>query len=105
MSFLTLGLAAGAAAGVYAALIEPSLLCVREPVAISRWWPSGRPCLRIGVIADLHACWPLMSAARVERIATRLLAAGPDLVLLPGDFVSTHTSFVRPIAVEAVAAA
>jgi predicted MPP superfamily phosphohydrolase len=105
VSVLTFGLAAGAAAGVYAALIEPSLLRLREPVALSRWWPRGRPCLRIGIIADLHACWPLMTAARVERIAARLLAARPDLVLLPGDFVSTHTWFVRPLAVEPVAAA
>lgn len=105
MSGLALGLAAGAAAGVYAALVEPSLLRLREPVALSRWWPPGRPSLRIGVIADLHACWPLMTAGRIERIAARLLAARPDLVLLPGDFVSTHTGFVRAIAIEPIAAA
>jgi hypothetical protein len=46
-----------------------------------------------------------MTARRVGRIAARLLAARPDLVLLPGDFVSTHTPFVRRVAVEAVARA
>lgn len=103
MSALGLGLAAGAAAGVYAALVELSLLRLREPVALSRWWPRGRAALRIGVIADLHACWPLMTTRRIGRIVARLLAARPDLVLLPGDFVSTHTRFVRRIAIEPVA--
>jgi hypothetical protein len=102
---LAAGAAAAAAAGVYATLVEPSLLRLREPVAVSRRWPRGRPDLRIGVISDLHACWPLVTVRRIERIVARLLAARPDLVLLPGDFVSTHTRFVRRIAVEQVAAA
>jgi predicted MPP superfamily phosphohydrolase len=103
MSVLMAGLAAAGALGAYATVIEPKLLLLREPSVASRWWPVGRPALRIGILSDLHAAWPLVTTARIERIVARLLAAHPDLVLLPGDFVSTHTRFVREIAVEPVA--
>lgn len=96
--------AAGAAAAVYAGVIEPSLLLLREHRVASRWWPAGQAPLRIGVLSDLHAAWPSMTIARVDGIVSRLLAARPDVVLLPGDFVSTHTHFVRPLAIEPVAA-
>jgi predicted MPP superfamily phosphohydrolase len=105
MSLLALGLSAAGAAGAYAAVVEPSLLRLRRPVVASPWWPVGRPPLRIGILSDLHAAWPMMPVARVRRIVGRLLAARPDLVLLPGDFVSTHTRFVRRIAIEPVAQA
>lgn len=105
MSLLALGLTAASAVGVYAAAIEPSLLRLRRPVVASPWWPSDRPPLRIGILSDLHAAWPMMPVTRVRRIVARLLAAEPDLVLLPGDFVSTHTRFVRGIAIEPVAQA
>ena len=105
VSLIALALAGCGGLGLYAAAVEPRLLRLRQPVV--RWpgWPAGRPPLRIGVLADLHAARPHMSEARIARIAARLLAAGPDLVLLPGDFVSTHTPFVRRIAIERVAEA
>ena len=87
MSLLLAGLAAAGAAGVYAVAVEPSLLRLREPAVTSRHWPAGRPDLRIGVLSDLHAAWPLMSVARVQRIVARLLTTRPDLILLPGDFI------------------
>lgn len=105
MSVLAAALAAAGAAAVYAGAVEPSLLRLREPVVVSRWWPEERPPLRIGVVSDLHAAWPLMPAARVRRIVKRLLAARPELILLPGDFVSTHTRLVRPVPAERVAQA
>lgn len=105
MSLLLAGLAAAGAVGIYAAAVEPSLLRLREPAVTTHLWPTGRPDLRIGILSDLHAAWPLMTVARVQRIVARLLATKPDLILLPGDFVSTHTRFVRRIAIEPVAAA
>lgn len=109
MSALAASLLAAAAAvgalGLYAGAVEPSLLRLREPEVASRWWPRGRPAARIGVLSDLHAAWPLMTVARIGRIADRLLAARPDLVLLAGDFVSTHTRLARAIPVEPVAGA
>src|SRR4051794_19903529 len=96
---------AGAAIALYAGAVEPFRLCLRRPAARSWAWPSDRPPLRIGVLSDLHASWPSMGPPRIARIAARLAAERPDLVLLPGDFVSTHTALVRPVPVEATAAA
>lgn len=104
MSLLAASLAAAGAVAIYAGAIEPSLLRLREHRVVSRWWPEGCAPLRIGVLSDLHAAWPLVTVARTARIVDRLLAARPDVVLLPGDFVSTHTRFVRPLPIEPVAA-
>ena len=63
------------------------------------------PALRVGILSDIHAALPLMPPARIARIARRLLAERPDLVLLPGDFVTTKTRLVRRVPVGPVAAA
>jgi predicted MPP superfamily phosphohydrolase len=55
------------------------------------------------VLSDLHAAWPHVTVDRVKWLVGRLLSARPDLVLLPGDFVTTHTFFVRPVPIEPVA--
>ncbi len=44
--------------------------------------------LRILMISDIHA-GPFVSAAVLERTLGRLAALEPDLILLPGDFVTT----------------
>lgn len=105
LGVMATGMAACGAAGAYAAMVEPRLLRLRRPTALSSAWPTGRAPLRVGVLSDIHAAWPHMQVPRIESIARRLLAAEPDLVLLPGDFVTTHTYFVRPIRIEPVAAA
>lgn len=97
-------LMAGLGAGLYAAAIEPRRLVLRRVAVASPLWPLDRPPLRIGILSDIHAAWPHMTLARIERIVARLLAERPDLVLLPGDFVTTRTRFVRKIPVEPVAA-
>lgn len=103
-SFLTLaGLAA--AAGTWGVAIEPRLLRIRRHRIASRRWPAGWPSLRIAVLSDLHAAWPHTGAARIGRIVERILAEQPDLVLLPGDFVSTRARFQRPIPPAAIAEA
>lgn len=103
-SFLTLaGLAA--AAGTWGVAIEPRLLRIRRHRIASRRWPSGWPSLRIAVLSDIHAAWPHTGAARIGRIVERILAERPDLVLLPGDFVSTRARFQRPIPPAAIAEA
>jgi predicted MPP superfamily phosphohydrolase len=99
-------LAAGAAAvGAYAALVEPRRLAWREVSVSSNLWPRGWHPLRIAVLSDLHAAWPHVTAARVRRLAERIASHCPDLVLLPGDFVSTGTACVVQVPIEATAAA
>ncbi|MEK0082228.1 metallophosphoesterase [Benzoatithermus flavus] len=105
MSLAALALGAAGAAGLYAAAVEPRRLCLRQPRVRVAAWPAGDPPLRIGVLSDLHAAWPHVTLGRIGRIVARLLAARPDLVLLPGDFVTTHTLLVRRIPIEPVAEA
>ncbi|MGD2131852.1 MAG: metallophosphoesterase [Maricaulaceae bacterium] len=73
---------------VWAFLIEPAGLVVRQVEIASPAW-TGPP-VRIGVIADLHVGGPQMSPARVRRIAARMNAEAPDLILLAGDYISNH---------------
>lgn len=103
MSVLLAGLAAGAAVAGYAVAVEPMRLVLRQHRIALRGW-QGRP-LRVGVLSDIHAALPQMSPARVARIAARLVAERPDIILLPGDFVTTRNPFVRMLPIEPVAAA
>lgn len=73
--------------GLWAFLVEPRLLVVREIVVESPAW-TGRP-LRLGVVSDVHI-GPHMSPGRVARIAERMNGLEPDLVLLVGDYVGGH---------------
>ena len=70
------------------ALAEPFRLSVTRYRLTPRRWPDGMT-LRIAVIADLHACDPWMSLARIEQIVARTNAIAPDMVLLLGDFVAS----------------
>ena len=95
----------GVALAGYAGLVEPRLLSLRRvSISTPRWLP-GWPPLRIAILADLHAAWPHVTAARLASIARRIVAAEPDIVVLPGDFVSTRTQGVIPIAIETIARA
>ena len=102
---LTVVTSLGAALAGYAALVEPRLLAWREVAVSTARWPAGWPPLRMAILADLHAAWPHVTAARIAAITARIVAARPDLVLLPGDFVSSKTQGVLPIAIETVARA
>jgi predicted MPP superfamily phosphohydrolase len=103
IDLLLAGLAAGTAVAAYAAVIEPQMLLLRRhTIPLPAW--RGAP-LRVGVLADIHAALPQMSCARVARIGRRLLAERPELVLLPGDFVTTRNPSVRKLRVEPVVAA
>ena len=53
--------------------------------------------LRIGVIADIHACEPWMSAARIRGIAEQINAMSPDLIVLLGDFNAGHRFVTGPV--------
>ena len=52
-------------------------------------WPDGLN-VKAAVIADIHACEPLMSASRVRHIAELANRLNPDIVFLLGDFNAGH---------------
>ncbi|WP_394837963.1 metallophosphoesterase [Pendulispora rubella] len=74
--------------------------------ALARWSlgaadPASRP-LRIVQITDPHL-GPFMSEARLRDIATRAVAANPDLVLLTGDFLTMESHEARAVLARALA--
>jgi len=73
---------------VYAWLIEPRLLIVRQVEIVSEDW-RGAP-ITIAALSDTHVAGPHVSAERVERIVQRVNGLHPDLVVLLGDYAASH---------------
>jgi len=67
-------------------------------------WPAGMR-LRIAALADIHACRPWMTPARVREICRQVNALDPDIALLLGDYVNALGGWARPVPAEAWAAA
>jgi predicted MPP superfamily phosphohydrolase len=73
---------------IYAWFIEPNQLVVRRIEVVSEEWHG--PPLTIAAISDTHVAGPHVNAARMGRIAARINALRPDLVVLLGDYVNGH---------------
>ena len=91
---------AGAAAvgwglGVWAFMVEPNTLTVRQVTVESPQWRG--PPLRVGIISDTHVAAPHMDVARVRGLVDRMNAERPDVVVLLGDYAGGH----EPAAVRA----
>jgi predicted MPP superfamily phosphohydrolase len=87
----------GAGLGGYAFGVEPGLLLDRTSYSITPpRWPTGLH-LKIVILADLHACEPWMSAARVRDICEVANAMKPDLTVLLGDFTAGHDVVTGPV--------
>src|SRR5215510_15862776 len=65
---------------VYAWLVEPNLLVVRQVEIVSEDW-RGAP-LTIAAISDTHVGSPHVDAARMGRIVQRINKLRPELVVL-----------------------
>ncbi len=66
---------------------EPDQLVVRRVTLALPGWPGGHQPLTVAVMSDLHAGSPYIDAAKIVRVVESINAAGPDLVLLLGDYV------------------
>ncbi len=87
--------------GAYAVGIEPELMLnVTSYTPQIANWPSDLP-LRIAVIADIHACEPWMSAARVREICLTANDLKPDLIVILGDFSGGHNLVSGPVMPDA----
>lgn len=53
-------------------------------------WPRGAQPVTIAALSDIHIGNATMDAARLTRIVAQINAAGPDLVLIAGDYVAGH---------------
>ncbi len=91
LSLGTLGL------GADAFVIEPGFMLDHTPYQVTpNNWPSSLS-LKIAVIADIHACEPWMSAARVRSICEFTNALEPDLIVVLGDFNAGHSFVTAPV--------
>lgn len=81
--------ASGAALGGYAFGIEPLRTVVTRYSVRPPTWPADLK-LKIAVLADIHACEPWMTTARIRRIVEQTNALGADITLLLGDYVAGH---------------
>lgn len=84
----------------YAVAVEPRRgpLLTTYQISPPDWRPSDG-LLRIGVIADLHACEPFMPVHRIEEIVMAANALEPDLFVLLGDFLEGLNGFyAKPVA-------
>ena len=74
----------------WAALIEPRWVARRDiPVTVANW--QGPPGLKVAVASDWHLTrrWlRVMTLERARELVAQINAAQPDVVLLPGDFIS-----------------
>jgi uncharacterized protein len=81
---------ATAGLGAYAGAIEPGFrLDVTSYSLTPPGWPD-RLRVKAAIIADIHACEPQMSAARIHDIAALTMRLQPDVIFLLGDFHAGH---------------
>lgn len=101
---------AGAAGALFAGLLawglaEPLLLVIRREELAVPHWPPALDGLTVALVADLHAGGLHARPARIRRMAERIAAAQPDLVLLLGDYVDFDLVSTRRLPFADVAAA
>jgi len=90
---------------LWAFVIEPSRLVLRETRITLPSWPANFKGLRIAVISDLHAGSPFITLDKIHQIVETTNAARPDLILLPGDFVIQGVKGGRFMEPEVIASA
>ena len=69
---------------VWAVLIEPGRLVVKEVELSLPSWPREMPPITIAVVADLHAGAPHVGPEKLDRVVSLVNQRRPDLVVLLG---------------------
>ena len=95
-------LLAGGGLGGYGLLVEPNDLEVSRVEATLPGLPEEFAGLRVAHLTDLHAS-PLVPVERLRSAVAAAMAAGPDVVVLTGDYV-TGLSEEEPDIIETVLA-
>jgi predicted MPP superfamily phosphohydrolase len=90
-----------ASLALWAFVIEPNRLVLRETQITLPAWPASFKGFRIAVISDLHAGRPHIMIDKLRRVVEMINAAQPDLVVMPGDFVEPAFGwgFIEPEAI------
>lgn len=96
-------LLAGLMCGIWGFLIEPNRLVVNHATIQINNWPNDLKGLRIAVIGDIHAGAPFIDDLKLRLLVERTNQQQPDLVVLPGDFMSQDTWHGHRVAPEIIA--
>jgi predicted MPP superfamily phosphohydrolase len=72
---------------VWAVLVEPGRLVVKDVELSLPSWPREMPPLTIAVVSDLHTGAPHVDAEKLARVVSLVNQRRPDLVVLLGDFI------------------
>lgn len=86
--FLLLVLLAAAGALLHMLVMARSAPVERRATIGLADWPAGARPIRVALVSDLHLGNASTNEARLARIADRVSAARPDLILLAGDFIA-----------------
>ncbi len=78
---------------VYASFIEPRIIVVTNAALTQTLAPR----IRIAVVSDMHV-GPYKNRKFAARVVERINATLPDIVVIPGDFVFTHTANLYDLA-------
>lgn len=84
--FLIVGLLFGG----YCVLVEPYRVQITHWTVKTTKWTHEKP-LKIAVIADPHLIYPWKPPAFLDRVVEKTNALQPDIVLLLGDYIGTHS--------------
>lgn len=79
-------------AGIYAVMIEPSLLLVRQEQVYLNHWHQEHNGLRVVLISDIHQMKDESALQRLDRIVERTNAEQPDLIFLLGDYIGRRAT-------------
>ncbi len=92
-------LCGGAILALWAFVIEPNRLVVRETRITLPAWPDQLKGLRIAVFSDLHAGAPFIGLDKIRQVVESTNATQPDLIVIAGDFVTQDVvggKFIEP---------
>lgn len=79
---------AGASLGFYSYEVEPNMLGTTTYDLQSAKWNNDMPPLHVAVAADFHVGCPSVDLKRLGQIVDEINALKPDIIFLPGDFVT-----------------
>lgn len=88
-----------AALSVWASVIEPNRLVLKQETIRIESCPPALDGLRIAVISDVHAGSPFIDENKLQRIVATVNGQQPDLVVILGDFLvrtSWHATHMEP---------